>query len=185
MKKRVLHTGRHLIISLLLTGFLAHIMMPLSSHAKKTAFTQWLDQNLVASGDENEIRLRNTIRQLPGQSDTFNALITEASKLVSNYRNEFKINFSFEENHEDLILTNWLIGQWNAFQHHQSDKQAVLTDLSTLLHKWSLQQNNFVFSAFPTGSMTTGLVPKLSLIHTIYSSLILKPLIGGVSINAP
>ena len=185
MLKKSLHTARQLLISLLLTGFLAHMMMPLSGYAKKTAFTQWLHQNLIASGDDNEIRLRNTINELPAQSDSFNALLLKASRLVKDYSDEFNIRFSFQDHDDEPMISSWLAGQWNASQHQQNSKVALLTDGMPLLTKCTFQLSDFSSASRRTELQPAPILFEYSISSMGHPSFISKPLSGGVSINAP
>jgi len=54
-----------------MAGFMVHLIVPFSSSAQKIAFTQWLDQNVVVTGNESEVKLRNSIRELPEQSGDY------------------------------------------------------------------------------------------------------------------
>lgn len=181
------HIFRTFTISLLMAGFMAHLLMPFSSSAQKTAFTKWLDHNVVASGNENEVKIRNIIRGLPDQSGDFRVLVQQASELVSKHRNNFKIHFSFEDNEEKQRVSSWLIGQWNVFQNHQSGRFAIFPEGQLSMNKW-ISPNSF--------STTTVLYSSLKLIryHSFFGSDLtvddwnnrfLIPLKNGISINAP
>lgn len=185
MLQKSLHTARQLLISLLLTGFLAHMMMPLSGYAKKTAFTQWLHQHLIASGAENEIRLRNTIKELPAKTDSFDALLLKASRLVKDYRDEFHISFSFQDHDDEPMISSWLVGQWNASQHQQNSKVALLKEVMPLLAKCTFQLTSSSSPARQTELLSTHILAEYSFSSMGRPSFISKPLSGGISINAP
>jgi uncharacterized protein (DUF2235 family) len=185
MKKGLSHIFQKAIITVLMTGFLAHLMLPLSSHAQKTAFTRWLDHNVVATGDENEAKLRNTIRQLSEQSNDFLILVQEASQLVANHKNEFRLNTSLPENSESQVST-WLIGQWNVFQHQKTGMNAVLSDAAQPFQKWISSQNFLKYHSSPAVKHIQFLSNSFEVL--IESSAIreaIVPLISGISINAP
>lgn len=185
MRMKALYIARQLLISLLLTGFVAHMMMPLSSQAKKTAFTQWLNQNLVSSGDETEIMLRNTIRELPVHSESFDALLEEATRLIKENRNGFTILFTHENSDEERNISNWLIGQWNAFQNQQSGKFGTLADAQSLLVK--ILNHQVLGGSHDISERTQHLGSHSGSyeVRFIISSFLKLPLVGGISINAP
>lgn len=185
MKIDFSHIFRNAVVSVLLAGLLAHLFLPFSSDAQKTAFTRWLDHNVVSTGDETELKLRNTIRGLPEKSGNLFVLIQEASELISNHKEEFKLKHTFPENSEKKV-TSWLVGQWNIFQHQKSGTDAILPDAAQSFHKWiSYQQTPSFLSSISDGDK--------SLYHTnqkgLYVSKLLKrvlsPLTSGISINAP
>jgi hypothetical protein len=186
MKNAFSHIFRSLTISVLIAGLLAHMMIPFSSQAQKNAFTQWLNHNVVASGNENEIKLRNSIRELPEQSSNFWVLVEQASELVANHKEDFRINLSFPDSEESQQVSAWLIGQWNVFQHQKTGQNAILPEISQPLHKW-ISVNSF--SSVSTSRITdrlSDLRPGFiaPLLETVPGRSIL-PLVSGISINAP
>lgn len=166
---------------------MAHLLMPFSSSAQKTAFTKWLDHNVVASGNENEVKIRNLIRGLPDQSGDFRVLVQQASELVSKHRNNFKIQFSFEHDEGKQGVSSWLIDQWNVFQNHQSGRFGILPEGQLSINKW-ISPNSFSTISVFYSSL------KLIRYHSYFDSVIsvddwnnrfLIPLKSGISINAP
>ncbi len=185
MKNRIFHILQRVVIGTLLIGLTAHLLIPFFGNAQKTAFTQWLDQNIVATGDESEIRLRSTIRNLPEKTDDFWMLLQEASEIISNNREDFKIS-PFTKPEKDDQVSGWLIDQWSQFKHQKSGMNAVIPDALTQLQKWTTQTER---------SLAAYLNSQKKNLHTFttnqirtFSDLIkrsLTPLIDGISINAP
>ncbi len=186
MKNHLSHIFRSLTISVVMAGFMAHLIMPFSSHAQKTAFTQWLDHNVVASGNENEIKLRNTIRELPEQSGDFWILVQQASELVANHKEDFRIHFSFSDGFEHHHMTSWLIGQWNVFQNHQTGTNAILPEIHQPVYKW-ISSNGFSSALQPCLTKVLSQFQEFSIIQLpiIPRAISLIPLESGISINAP
>lgn len=184
MNTGVSHIVRKAVVSVLLAGFLAHLALPFSAKAQKTAFTQWLDHNVVSTGDDNEIRLRNTIRQLPSQTSDFSVLVEKASELVANNKDEFRIQpFSAEGNQNEV--TSWLVSQWNVFQHQKTEKKAVLQELVKFLPKWiSLQDVPAAAWFSPTHLPEFSLLTEPATLSDDWVR-IFPPLASGISINAP
>ena len=104
MKKRFSHIIRSTVISFLMTGLLAHLLVPFSSHAQKTAFSQWLNQNVASSGDESESELRDAILKLPEQISDFRLLVEQASNLIASNKEDFSLNRALPENSSDQVL---------------------------------------------------------------------------------
>ncbi|MCC5906608.1 MAG: hypothetical protein JJU13_10395 [Balneolaceae bacterium] len=186
MKKSFSHIFRSLTISVLMTGILAHMILPFSSQAQKTAFTQWLSHNVVASGDENEIKLRNSIRELPEKSGNFWILIEQASELVANHKDDFRINLALPDNNKNQQVSSWLLGQWNVFQTQKAGTNAILPDISQPFYKW-LSTNNFtsVLSSQKTDHLIKFYPGFVEPVLDTVSGRSLIPLISGISINAP
>jgi len=185
MKSGLSHIFRISVITLLMAGFLAHLILPLSSQAQKTSFTRWLDNNVVATGDENEIKLRNTIRQLPEQTGDFWVLIQEASQLVASHKDDFRLKVNLPENPEAQSPT-WLIGQWNSFQHHKTGNNAILNDATQSLQKWINSGNSSKFFTAPSEAVKLVYGNLAGLLkEPVLAILSLIPLASGISINAP
>jgi hypothetical protein len=185
MKSGFSHIFRSTVITVLMAGFLAHLILPLSSHAQKTSFTRWLDNNVVATGDENEIKLRNTIRQLPEQAGDFMVLIREASQLVANHKDDFRLKVNLPENAENQG-TSWLVGQWNSSQHHKNGNNAILPDATQSIQKW-ISSNSLSKYFTPPAESALQLYEQffgISGERTAAVSAII-PLVSGISINAP
>ena len=185
MKIDFSHIFRSAVVSVLLAGLLAHLFLPFSSDAQKTAFTRWLDHNVVSTGDETELKLRNIIRELPEKSGNLFVLIQEASELISNHKEEFKLKHAFPEN-SDKKVTSWLVGQWNIFQHQKSGTDAILPDAVRSFHKWiSSQQTPSFFSTISGTDENLCQFGQESLQLSKLIKRTVSPLISGISINAP
>lgn len=185
MTNRFSHIYRFSVIGLLMAGFLAHLVLPLSGQAKKTSFTRWLSHNVVDTGNENELRVRDSIRKLPVQGGDFSVLLREASELIANHREVFRI--STQDNTGDSHqLTSWLVSQWNVYQHQKSSTDAALTESSQIYTKWL--NSNQAMSSFTGGKK---LIPDIGirlsglLLLQNFSTPVPAPLAFGISINAP
>lgn len=184
MNKSISHIFRKAVITVLLAGFIAHLALSFSSKAQKTAFTQWLDHNVVSTGDDNEIRLRQTIRKLPEQTSDFSILLEKASELIANNKEEFRIRPFIPENHQ-TGTTSWLVGQWNVFQHQKTENSAVLQDFVNILPKW-LPLNSSGFSLFSQADLSPFSLPEKANTYAFgRPATQFLPLISGISINAP
>lgn len=184
MKTGISHIFQKAVVSVLLTGFMAHLALPFSGKAQKAAFTQWLDHNVVSTGDENEVQLRNTIRQLHEQASDFSVLLEKASELVANNKEEFRIT-PFAPADSQKETGTWLVDQWNVFQHQKAENNAVLQDLVKHLPKW------FSLNGFHPQFLSQSTPPKFPLLKGITTFFtgkkagIIPPLVSGISINAP
>lgn len=168
-----------------MTGFLAHLMVPFSSQAQKTAFTRWLDHNVVESGNENELKLRNTIRELTEQTGDFWVLLQEASELVANHRDHFKILVASGDKNNTQEGTSWLIDQWNIFQHQNSGFNSVLVESIKILSNWIPQNLDFAIGHIHSHRNQLRVQTGNSYHITTFLSETISPLISGISINAP
>ena len=185
MKNKVHHIVRSVTITCLMAGFLAHLVVPFSSQAQKTAFTRWLNHNVVSSGNESEIKLRNTINELPEQTGDFWGLVQEASELVANHKDHFRISVSDLGKTGEASESDWLIEQWNSFQNQKSGFNSVLTESLKSLSNWVPQ--NLCFSAFKQDTRFRQNIFFSELFFYSFRSATdhLQPLISGISINAP
>lgn len=168
-----------------MAGFLAHLIVPFSSQAQKTAFTRWLNHNVVASGNESEIKLRNTIKELPEQTGDFWGLVQEASELVANHKDHFRISVSDYGKTGEQSESDWLIDQWNSFQNQKSGFNSVLTESVKVLSKWIPQTLHFSSFREDTETHQHNLFAELCFYTFRSSTDLLQPLISGISINAP
>lgn len=168
-----------------MAGFLAHMIVPFSSQAQKTAFTRWLNQKVVSSGNEGEVELRNTIKELPEQTGDFWKLVQEASELVVNHKDYFKLSVSDFGETENQKDSSWLIDQWNSFQNQESGFNSVLTESAKSLSKWVPQNLNFSSFYGNTAIHQKNLLHEFFFYSFKIPSDLLQPLISGISINAP
>lgn len=185
MNKRATHIFRSITITFLMAGFLAHLLVPFSSQAQKTAFTRWLDHNVVSSGNESEVKLRNTIKELPEQAGDFWILVEEASELVANHRDHFKIPVSSDTHTQNQSQSGWLIEQWNMFQNQKSGFNSVLVESLKVLPNWIPQTLDV--SGITNHSNQHQVIPQNEVFYSFAVILgeNLQPLISGISINAP
>ncbi|MDX1641565.1 MAG: hypothetical protein R3220_07695 [Balneolaceae bacterium] len=185
MNKKAIHIFRSVTITFLMAGFLAHLMMPLSSQAQKNAFTRWLNHNVVASGNESETELRNTIKELPEQTGNFWILVQEASELVANHKDHFKIPVSSESQKNHQPKSGWLIEQWNMFQDQKSGFNSVLVESLKVLSNWVPQTSNAFFVSGKSELYKYFIFDEISSHPEITFIGTLIPLVNGISINAP
>lgn len=185
MKNRIHHILRSATITCLMAGFLAHLIVPFSSQAQKTAFTRWLNHNVVSSGNESEIELRNTINELSDQTGDFWGLVQEASELVANHKDHFKILVSQPGENDHSPQSDWLIDQWNSFQNQKSGFNSVLSESAKALANWVPQDLNVSFLKADTGSDHHGFYKNQFFFFFRRSADFLQPLSSGISINAP
>lgn len=179
------HIFRSVTITCLMAGFLAHLIVPFSSQAQKTAFTRWLNHNVVSSGNESEIELRNTINELPEQTGDFWKLVQEASELVVSHKDNFKRSLSNPGETGKQSNSSWLIEQWNSFQNQESGFNSVLTESVKTLSKWVPQNLNFASLEENRRTYQHHLFNELFFYSFRTSTDLLQPLISGISINAP
>lgn len=178
------HIFKLATIAIVALSLLTQLVMPLTNQVKKKAFTNWLTNNVISSGSDSEIELRNSIRELPEQSPDFWMLVQQASELVAANRDDFKIRFSvLPESHS---VTSYLIDQWNMYQSHNTAQNAVIPDIIQPINKW-FQSNTIHPTVFST-ARTRILSPSyksFSYISNHFSIPARIPLLGGISINAP
>lgn len=185
MKKRFLHIYKQFLVSVLLAGFMAHLVMPISGKAQKTAFTQWLNQNVVATGDTHEAQLRDTINKLPREATDFDGLVQKASELIATHKNEFRIHPVSAEQYPDKV-TSWLVSQWTVFQYQQTGDNAVQSEPLKVLQKWTSQQNPGSDLSATLSNIRPAKFYSLNDIRRILPAFYsLIPLVSGISINAP
>lgn len=169
-----------------MAGFMAQLVLPFSSQAQKTAFTQWLDNNVVSSGDENEIRLRNSIRELPSRSPDFERLLLQASELISQNREDFLLLFSgINENEQESTPASWLISQWNAFQNQQSATHAVVHEIGKQSHKILASGQISPFLTWPGSTFLPASFHLLQAACSPFTGWDFLPFVNSISINAP
>jgi len=184
MKSRFSHILRSFTIALLLTGIAAHIAVPFFGDVQKNAFTQWLDHKVVAGGNDLSDDLRDRIRELPKEAGNFWMLVQDASKLISEHEENFKIA-PFTSQHQHEQVSTWLIGQWSSFKHQQNNTNAVLPKIFAPVHKWLTQTVSFqaTFSASAAADIPNIRSTVLSVPNVIFS--LFSPPSSGISINAP
>ncbi|CAN5268523.1 hypothetical protein BH23BAC3_BH23BAC3_01490 [soil metagenome] len=185
MNGRFSHITRLTIIGILFIGFSAHLAIPFLGDAKKTAFTQWLNHKVIATGNDSETELRDRIKKLPKEASNFWMLVQDASKLIADYEEDFQIG-PFSTTKENERVSNWLISQWSTFNSHTNSTNAVLPETVKPIQKWLSQSNADNLSELI--SSNSRLFPQIK-IHSLHLQPgvghLLPPLISGISINAP
>lgn len=182
---RFSHIFRITIIGILLTGFTAHLSLPFFGDVQKNAFTQWLNHNVVDTGNEADSELRERIRKLPENASDFWVLVQNASDLISEHEEDFRIT-PFTAAQDISNISSWLIGQWSSFKHHQSSTNAVLPEIIQPIQKWVSQNGSGTFYAALTANLSFATPPLQALINNAdVPDLSFPPLVSGISINAP
>lgn len=185
MINRFSHIFRITIIGILLAGFAAHLSLPFFGDAQKNAFTQWLNHNVVDTENESESELRERIRKLPENASDFWMLVQNASDLISEHEEDFRIS-PFTASQDDSNISTWLIGQWSSFKHHQSSTNAVLPELVQPIQKWITQYGSGTFYAVIKSNFSFDTPLLQALINNAdVADTIFRPLVSGISINAP
>lgn len=168
---------------ILLAGMAAHLVMPLSSQAQKTAFAQWLDHKVEDTNKESESTIRYHIRQLPSQSESFDLLLREASLLITAYQSDFKLPVKENEGNPG-DLGQWLIKQWSNHQDHSS-QDTVLPESIQPLQKWLLHQHNPLKGSAVLSNFARPLQKYITETPVFVLKLLPIPFLSGTSINAP
>ena len=179
---------RTAVIGFVMAGFLAHLLLPLSGQAKKASFTRWLSDNVVETGDENESKVRDSIRRLPEQTGDFSLLLEEASQLIASHKDVFGLSPQSETSSESSPnqFSRWLIDQWYDYHHQNSRMNGLLNEAGKVFIKWS--DSGSGINSF-TGTLRSIKLPAiLRFAGDLFvndDSLLLSPLAFGISINAP
>ena len=90
---------------------MAQLLLPFTGNLQRSAFASWLDQNLVddpnatTAGMALEEDLRAQIRELSHEAKDLSTLIREASVLVADHSDRFRIPL-----HHDFSSGNWAVG---------------------------------------------------------------------------
>lgn len=182
---RFSHITRLTIIGILFAGFSAHLAIPFFGDAKKTAFTQWLNHKVIATGNDVEFELRDRIKKLPQEASNFWMLVQDASKLITDHEEDFRIG-PFSSSEENERVSSWLISQWSTFNSHQSSTNAVLPETLKPFQKWISQTGPDTITKFiRTAAESLPQVTPQPLDLQDGTGHHFPPLISGISINAP
>jgi hypothetical protein len=188
MTNRFIHIYRTAVIGFVMAGFLAHLFLPLSGYAKKTSFTRWLSHNVVDTGDENETKIRDSIRKLPEQTGDFSLLLEEASQLIASHQDVFGLTAKSERPSEDSPnqFTQWLIGQWYDYHHQSSQMNGLLNESGKVFIKW-VDWSRGLFGASGAPNQIKASTDWFfgSIVSGPQSLILFSPLAFGISINAP
>jgi len=178
---------KHIILclacTLLVSGLLAHSLVPLSDQAQRTSFTQWLDRHVAESDHEESATIRDHIRQLPLRYDTFSLLLEQASILVSSHQNDFKLPLQHSDTNEDLDI--WLIDKWSRHQSDTGQMETLLPESVKSVLKWVVQKPSL------TGTLKEFSNGETTLLKAFLNRMVLffqhqpLPFLSGSSINAP
>lgn len=171
-----------------MAGFLSHLFLPLSGQAKKTSFTRWLSHNVVETGDENESKVRDSIRKLPDQTGDFSLLLKEASQLIASHKDVFRLSARNGDTKAPPSDHNpsWLIEQWNDYHHQSSQMNGFLTESVKIFFKLHDPGNgwNSIYGSFIQLKLLSGPV-MLQAFSGAKPQAKPSPLAFGISINAP
>jgi hypothetical protein len=179
------HIIKWAVSFVLVIGMAAHLAIPYSSKAQKTAFAQWLDRNVVENGEERESAIRSHIRQLPAQHESFPVLLEKASLLVVNHINDFNLPLKQKTGDAGTVGV-WLIGKWSQHQNESGSMDALIPESLKPALKWLLHNNPFSGIV----SSASKLLPQPSIAEKLNDVLYIIqnqpiPFLSGISINAP
>lgn len=171
-------------LSLLLgLGMAAHLVAPASGKAQKAAFTQWLDRNLVESGEDEKSTIRTHLKQLPSKYEEFPVLLRQASLLVLNHRNDFRLSTADREQSEaDDGL--WLLKSWSQHRDLGGSMQTLLAERFGTVLKWVVQQHH----PLPAGHALSTLKSPAGegeLLSLPFRRAVSLPFLSSIRINAP
>ncbi|MEX1063428.1 MAG: hypothetical protein WEC12_07480 [Balneolaceae bacterium] len=170
-------------MSLLLTlGTVVHTALPTSGKAQKAAFAQWLDRNVVEDGAEHASDIRAHIKKLPFQHENFVLLLKEATMLIANHENGFKLPTA--HNVKDTgSISLWLVGKWS--QHQSDSGMDALVETYKPALAWFVQHSSFPGILSAGSPDPAPLLPGAlkNVLFVIQSQPI--PFLSGISINAP
>ncbi|MEX2584941.1 MAG: hypothetical protein WD315_01025 [Balneolaceae bacterium] len=169
---------------LLLAGFAAHLFSPVSGQVQKSAFAQWLDQNLVVNGEESEQDLRNHIRQLPSQYEEFPRFLEQATLLVLANQNDFQLPPQKRHDTDAPESGLWLLEAWTKQRDLPGRMSATISDFASQIQKWIVQgySPQTADANKPVLSIHKGSVTSL---FSADSDQIVSTLLGSIRINAP
>ena len=143
---------------------MAQLLLPFTGNLQRSAFASWLDQNLVddpnatTAGMALEEDLRAQIRELSHEAKDLSTLIREASVLVADHSDRFRIPL-----HHDFSSGNWAVGGLGAGSQAGDRAGEPVDDLAgdqassksspemLLLHQWNWfsHQKNSVKGVMP------------------------------------
>ena len=143
---------------------MAQLLLPFTGNLQRSAFASWLDQNLVddpnatTAGMALKEDLRAQIRELSHEAKDLSTLIREASVLVADHSDRFRIPL-----HHGMNSGNWAIGDLGAGSQAGDRAGEPVDDLAgdqassksspemLLLHQWNWfsHQKNSVKGVMP------------------------------------
>lgn len=168
-----------------MVGLGLHLVIPTSGKAQKTAFTQWLDRNLVDSGSEEEHDLRAHLRKLPSQHQEFSGFVKQATQLVLSNKSIFQLPTGDQEDGTADSDSFWLYDTWAEHRDLGGSMDGLLPDSIKSTLKWIVQ--NQPFGALKPYASDRLLNPGLSGWMAERPALANRPIpfLSGISINAP
>lgn len=176
---------RQLVTALLLVGLSGHLLLPYFGQAQKAAFSQWLHHNVVPTNGDQDRELRDAIRSLPATSSSFQALVHNATELVNNNKDKFRMLPLSGDQPADR-MSFWLVDQWSHFHHHKTGQNALLPDALSQTFKWVHQPGAVLSAAAAFRTLPVpGLTAEWLTQRSVRATLWLPPLVSGISINAP
>lgn len=169
---------------ILLIGLATHLVSPASDKVQKSAFAQWLDQSLATGDRESGQGLRDHIRELYSQHDAFPNFLKQATQLVLENRNEFRLPHA--DSGEDADRHSlWLLQTWTLQRDLPGKMSTLLNDPVKPVMKWAPVHQPFAGVALPAGSARSfSLSMPLPELPAAISRA-LTPFLSGISINAP
>ena len=174
-----------LIGFLLGIGFVSHFLGERVQHAQDDQLTEWL---ITFADEEHRVIAGNILREaIENDNDDLKSALERASEVIASHPEIFTVPVDSEET-TDQDVFKVLIKQWNMNQETggmskgiqtERDRSAAKTSVeSKLSNHWSTSADKY-FKAGATFLVET--VPGARYII----SFVLRPLIDGLSINAP
>lgn len=177
-----LHIIKVSVLIIFITGLIFLFRADKGSHANAVSVSTWLLE--LRADTTNEV-LQQKIYSLASEEKDINRLLQEASALVSEYPDDFKIPISGENPSHDEIY-NTLVLKWSHHHQQAATTNAIMAtdrvipassgndnEENSIRHSW-VQTVNFVLSTY-------GRVVEV----WEYILLLLRPFATGIVINAP
>jgi hypothetical protein len=175
-----------LLIGFLLgIGFVSHFIGERARHTQDDQLTEWL---MTFADDKHRVLAGNILREaIQNDNDDLKSALERVSEVIASHPDIFNVPVDSEETSgQDVFKV--LIKQWNMNQdtggmskgiQTERDRSAAKTSVeSKLSNHWSISANKY----FKAGAMF--LVENVPGAKYIVS-FVLRPLIDGLSINAP
>ena len=188
-----------LISALLIPMLMAQLLLPFTGNLQRSAFVSWLDQSLVdvqgnllrpVHSSTNEISsvdhrvLRSKIRALSLEAGDLPTLIREASLLVSEHNEQFRISLPTNKDSEKPA-EGLLFRQWNWFSHQKNSVNGVIPELFKPLGTWMPAWYGYSRAALDGDSFGRDAAYLIHATNLFSDILWLRPFLSGLSIHAP
>lgn len=178
------HITKLFLAGLIWSGIGLYLVRPVHGEDRPDEFTRWLET--VVKKDTDSGSLQKQIYRLNDSEYTLNALIHEASEIVSRYNEDFNLPLKSHDSDSDHVYAV-LVLEWNSYQTGDGMGKApipktVRPGLHPTTDKYAqgfgskIKKTSESRCPIPTG---TEPVRGRTVIHTV------EPLSGGIAIGAP